>query len=110
MLPTFHRLAEAVRKPLIRFVGPRGPVWKDQPAHRGPHPLTPPNLEKHVAKPQPRSQPSQSQNAAPARSSPAKNSHQEAIEFSQLPAKYRRPPIADIEIEAIETGGATAIF
>ncbi|KAI8973307.1 hypothetical protein BDF20DRAFT_906966 [Mycotypha africana] len=103
----------AVHKPLIRFIGPRALLWKDclelthcrfvidAPHHSGPHPLTPTNLEKHVAKAEPVKPPT------PAASSRANTS---SIEYTQLAAKYRRAPISETEMEAIESGGATYII
>ncbi|KAI8087821.1 uncharacterized protein B0P05DRAFT_532417 [Gilbertella persicaria] len=87
----------AAHKPLIRFLGPRANLWKDAPHHVGPHPLTPPNLVKHVA------QPTQT---------PTKSvtSSKNAIEFGQLAPKYHRTLISEAEMEAIESGGATALF
>ncbi|KAK4519282.1 uncharacterized protein ATC70_009514 [Mucor velutinosus] len=94
----------AVHKPLIRFLGPRANLWKDAPQHTGPHPLTPPNLVKHVAE---ASKPA----AAAATSSKAASSQQQGVlEFSQLAAKYKRAPISEAEMEAIESGGATFII
>ncbi|KAL1936292.1 hypothetical protein VTP01DRAFT_426 [Rhizomucor pusillus] len=92
-------LSRAAHKPLIQFVGPRASLWKDAPHHSGPHPLTPKNLEKHVAKAQPE-----------APKAAASQSSKGVLEFSQLPARYRRTPISDAEMEAIESGGATAVF
>ncbi|CEP15372.1 hypothetical protein [Parasitella parasitica] len=89
----------AAHKPLIRFLGPRASLWKETPHHTGPHPLTPPNLVKHVAE-APKS-------ATPAAASPQK---QGTFEFSQLAAKYKRAPITEAEMEAIESGGATHII
>ncbi|KAI8349954.1 hypothetical protein EDC96DRAFT_519895 [Choanephora cucurbitarum] len=88
----------AAHKPLIRFLGPRANLWKDTPHHVGPHPLTPPNLVKHVAQP----------SSAPAPK--AKAASKQTLEFGQLDPKYRRTPISEIEMDAIESGGATAIF
>lgn len=107
-------LSRAAHKPLIQFVGPRASLWKgkqtleiwvlfhkeqaligyidpDAPHHSGPHPLTPKNLEKHVAKAQPE-----------APKAAASQSSKGVLEFSQLPARYRRIPISDAEMEAIE--------
>ncbi|CAO3657092.1 unnamed protein product [Mucor hiemalis] len=96
----------AVHKPLIHFLGPRAALWKDATHHTGPHPLTPPNLVKHVAKADP---------VAPAKSAPASTTaadasgDSKALEFGQLAARYRRAPISEAEMEAIESGGATFI-
>lgn len=93
----------AVHKPLIQFLGPRAALWKDTTHHTGPHPLTPPNLVKHVAKADP---------VAPAKSAPASSAssgQSKALEFGQLAARYRRAPISEAEMEAIESGGATFI-
>ncbi|CAO3672546.1 unnamed protein product [Rhizopus stolonifer] len=91
----------AVHTPLIRFVGPRAALWKEQvhshfnaPQHTGPHPLTPFDLVKHVAQ------------AEPVTVQKAKG----PLEFGQLPAKYRRSVITEAEMEAIESGGATHFF
>ncbi|KAG2191456.1 hypothetical protein INT46_010648 [Mucor plumbeus] len=96
----------AIHKPLIRFLGPRVNLWKDAPQHTGPHPLTPPNLVKHVA---------EASKAAPAKSTasvstPASSQQQGVIEFGQLATKYKRAPISEAEMEAIESGGATYII
>ncbi|KAI9313213.1 hypothetical protein BX666DRAFT_1864948 [Dichotomocladium elegans] len=108
MQPTLIR--RAAHKPLIQFIGSRVNLWKGKwvlilqhaAPHSGPHPLTPPNLEKHVAKASP---------VPPAPAAKAKNaSSKGAIEFSELPARYRRAPMSEIEMEAIESGGATFIF
>ncbi|KAF1805125.1 hypothetical protein V8B55DRAFT_1494316 [Mucor lusitanicus] len=90
----------AVHKPLIRFLGPRANLWKDAPQHTGPHPLTPPNLVKHV--------PEASKPAAASKA--AAPQQQGVLEFSQLAAKYKRAPISEAEMEAIESGGATFII
>lgn len=63
----------------------------ESPPHHGAHPLTPANLEKHVPKPEAKA-------AAPA---PAANTTG-SIEMSQLPARYKRLPLTDVEMEAIE--------
>ena len=63
---------------------------KDTPHHVGPHPLTPPNLVKHVAQP----------SSAPAPK--AKTASKQTLEFGQLDPKYRRTPISEIEMDAIE--------
>ncbi|KAI8639919.1 hypothetical protein BD408DRAFT_420553 [Parasitella parasitica] len=89
----------AAHKPLIRFLGPRVNLWKDAPHHTGPHPLTPPNLVKHVAE--------ASKATAPAAAS---SQQQGILEFSQLAAKYKRAPISEAEMEAIESGGATCVI
>lgn len=71
----------------------------DATHHTGPHPLTPPNLVKHVAKADP---------VAPAKSAPASTTtaaasgDSKALEFGQLAARYRRAPISEAEMEAIE--------
>ncbi|KAI8372177.1 hypothetical protein BD560DRAFT_369448 [Blakeslea trispora] len=101
----------AAHKPLIRFLGPRANLWKgkreiegkkrlvtDTPHHVGPHPMTPPNLVKHVAQP----------SSAP--TPKANTGNKQVLEFGQLDAKYRRTPISELEMDAIESGGATAIF
>ncbi|CAO0798872.1 unnamed protein product [Mucor circinelloides] len=92
----------AVHKPLIRFLGPRANLWKDAPQHTGPHPLTPPNLVKHVA------EASKPTTAAPSKATSSQQ--QGVLEFSQLAAKYKRAPISEAEMEAIESGGATFII
>ncbi|KAG1078019.1 hypothetical protein G6F42_024473 [Rhizopus arrhizus] len=99
----------AVHKPLIRFLGPRANLWKGEfnpqayaPQHTGPHPLTPPNLVKHVA------EASKPTTAAPSKATSSQQ--QGVLEFSQLAAKYKRAPISEAEMEAIESGGATFII
>ena len=73
-------------------------IHLDAPQHTGPHPLTPPNLVKHVA---------EASKAAPAKSTasvstPASSQQQGVIEFGQLATKYKRAPISEAEMEAIE--------
>jgi hypothetical protein len=63
----------------------------ESPPHHGAHPLTPANLEKHVPKPEQKA----------AASAPATNTTG-SIEMSQLPARYKRLPLTDVEMEAIE--------
>ncbi|KAI8145859.1 hypothetical protein BJV82DRAFT_666418 [Fennellomyces sp. T-0311] len=91
-------VSRAVHKPLIQFVGSRANLWKNAQHTVGPHPLTPANLEKHVAKADP----------VPAAKSP--NFTAGSLEFSQRPARYFRTPISELEMEAIESGGATMII
>lgn len=55
--------------------------------------MTPPNLVKHVA---------QASKAEPVAKAPVPQASAGAIEFSQLAAKYRRAPMTEIEMEAIE--------
>ncbi|ORX63172.1 hypothetical protein DM01DRAFT_1379694 [Hesseltinella vesiculosa] len=93
----------AVHTPLIRFVGSRQALWKSQPPHTGPHPLTPSNLEKHVPKPEPVL-------AAPAITPASSTTAAGAIEMSQLPARYHRVPLTQAEMEAIELGGADLTY
>lgn len=62
---------------------------KDVPHHSGPHPLTPPNLVKHVAQAEPQASVNKAVNSG-------------SIEFGQLPTKYRRAVITEAEMEAIE--------
>ncbi|KAI9013353.1 hypothetical protein CLU79DRAFT_768943 [Phycomyces nitens] len=91
----------AVHTPLIRFVGSRAALWKDAPHHSGPHVMTPPNLEKHVAK----ASEVVSKPAAPA--APAAPT---TFTTGDMPARYRRAPITELEMESIESGGATYSF
>jgi hypothetical protein len=65
----------------------------DAPHHIGPHPLTPPNLVKHVA---------EASKVELVNKSVAPQASAGALEFSQLAAKYRRAPITELEMEAIE--------
>lgn len=67
-------------------------MFVDAPQHTGPHPLTPPNLVKHV--------PEASKPAAASKA--AAPQQQGVLEFSQLAAKYKRAPISEAEMEAIE--------
>lgn len=76
--------------------------FTDSASHAGKHPLEPANLEKHVAKANPRAAPQQQQ-AAPApapRKKPTASSN--AIEFSQIPARYKRPLLSEAEMEVIQ--------
>ncbi|KAI9360880.1 hypothetical protein BD770DRAFT_408717 [Pilaira anomala] len=93
----------AVHKPMIQFVGSRAKLWKDATHHTGPHPLTPANLVKHVA------EASKATPAAPAKSA-APKANTGSLEFAELPSRYRRAPISEAEMEAIESGGATHLF
>ena len=69
-------------------------IITDAPQHTGPHPLTPPNLVKHVA------EASKPTTAAPSKATSSQQ--QGVLEFSQLAAKYKRAPISEAEMEAIE--------
>ena len=106
-------VSRAVHKPLIQFVGSRVNLWKsmcdfcflllwpslifllfflgplDAQHTVGPHPLTPANLEKHVAK-------------ASAQPAAAKSPATGSLEFGQRPARYYRAPMSELEMEAIE--------
>ncbi|SAL98837.1 hypothetical protein [Absidia glauca] len=95
----FSKTLRAGHQPMIRFVGSRQKLWKESPPHHGAHPLTPANLEKHVPKPEQKA----------AASAPATNTTG-SIEMSQLPARYKRLPLTDVEMEAIELGGANVIY
>ena len=66
--------------------------YVDAAHHTGPHPLTPANLVKHVA---------EASKAAPAKTASSSSSSQ-SLEFGQLAARYRRAPISEAEMEAIE--------
>lgn len=65
--------------------------------HTGPHPLTPANLVKHVAEAS-KSTPA----AASAAAAAAPKANAGTLEFAELPARYRRAPISEAEMEAIE--------
>ncbi|KAJ2762275.1 hypothetical protein H4S06_000751 [Coemansia sp. BCRC 34490] len=69
--------------PLIRFIGPRKNVWKTQ-----------------------KQEEQQSAVAGGSGSASAKGAG-EAINFWELPARYRPLPVSEAEIEAIESGGAS---
>ncbi|KAJ2518708.1 hypothetical protein GGI11_000244 [Coemansia sp. RSA 2049] len=74
--------------PLIRFIGPRKNVWKTQKQQ----------------------QQQQQQSAVAGGSGSASASAKgagEAINFWELPARYRPLPVSEAEIEAIESGGAS---
>ncbi|CAO3671915.1 unnamed protein product [Umbelopsis ramanniana] len=102
MQPTIARAAR-----LIQFVGPRKNIWKDSASHAGKHPLEPANLEKHVAQANPKAEIQQQKAAAPPAASKKPSTGSSAtLEFSQIPARYRRPVISDIEMEVIQSGGA----
>ncbi|KAI8337450.1 hypothetical protein BC941DRAFT_36766 [Chlamydoabsidia padenii] len=94
----FSKTLRAGHQPMIRFVGSRQKLWKESPPHHGAHPLTPANLEKHVPKAEPK--------AAAANNTNITGS----IEMSQLPARYRRLPLSEVEMEAVELGGANVIY
>ncbi|ORY91899.1 hypothetical protein BCR43DRAFT_517925 [Syncephalastrum racemosum] len=96
-------ISRAVHTPMIRFVGSRASLWKDAQHHVGPHPMTPANLETHVAK-------ASEAPAAAASSSSTSSGSDQVLEWSQLPARFRRTPVTEAEMEAVESGGATFIF
>ncbi|ORZ19316.1 hypothetical protein BCR42DRAFT_409566 [Absidia repens] len=96
----FSKALRAGHQPMIRFVGSRQALWKETPPHHGAHPLTPANLEKHVPKPQPVATSASSSASSPTGS----------LEMSQLPARFQRLPLSDIEMEAVELGGASIIY
>ncbi|KAI9474876.1 hypothetical protein BDB00DRAFT_879616 [Zychaea mexicana] len=92
-------VSRAVHKPLIQFVGSRANLWKNSAHHAGPHPMTPANLEKHVAKPDP----------VPAQKPSSPSYTAGSVEFGQRPTRYYHTPISEAEMEAIESGGASLI-
>ncbi|KAI8098916.1 uncharacterized protein BX664DRAFT_319921 [Halteromyces radiatus] len=96
----FSKVLRAGHQPMIRFVGSRQALWKETPPHHGPHPLTPANLEKHVPKPEPVTRSTANVSSSTGGS----------IEMSQLPSRYKRLPLTDIEMEAIDLGGANLIY
>ncbi|KAG2230038.1 hypothetical protein INT48_007069 [Thamnidium elegans] len=83
----------AVHKPMIQFIGSRANLWKDAVHHTGPHPLTPANLVKHVVE-----APKSTSTVAAA----APKANAGSLQFAELPARYRRAPISEAEMEAIE--------
>ncbi|KAG0171322.1 hypothetical protein DFQ28_003856 [Apophysomyces sp. BC1034] len=89
----------AAHRPLIRFIGSRKKLWQDVTHHNGPHPLTPANLQKQVAKPD-----------VPAPAAAAAQTTSGAVEYGQLPLRYRRSLLSEAEMEAVESGGATITF
>ncbi|CAM0137193.1 hypothetical protein VKS41_008774 [Umbelopsis sp. WA50703] len=105
MQPTIARAAR-----LIQFVGPRKNIWKDSAPHGGKHPLEPANLEKHTAQANPRDAPQQkassSSSAAASAPSSKPSSSPNAIEYGQLPARYKRLQLSEAEMEIIQSGGA----
>ncbi|CAO3684649.1 unnamed protein product [Umbelopsis vinacea] len=98
MQPTLVRAAR-----LIQFVGPRKNIWNDSASHAGKHPLEPANLEKHVAKANPRAAPQQQQAAPAPAPSKKPTASSNAIEFSQIPARYKRPLLSEAEMEVIQS-------
>ncbi|KAJ2369053.1 hypothetical protein IW150_005248 [Coemansia sp. RSA 2607] len=68
--------------PLMKFLGPRKNIWKSG---------------------------QDSSASASAATSTAKGGAQEAINFWELPARYRPLPFSEAEIEAIESGGASLV-
>jgi hypothetical protein len=75
----------------------------DNAPHAGKHPLEPANLEKHVAEAKPKAEIQQQKAASPSAASKAPSTGSLAsLEFSQIPARYRRPVISDIEMEVIQ--------
>ncbi|KAJ2658249.1 hypothetical protein IWW48_004105 [Coemansia sp. RSA 1200] len=72
--------------PLIRFIGPRKNVWKTQKQQQ---------------------QQQQQQSVADGSGSASVTGAGEAINFWELPARYRPLPVSEAEIEAIESGGAS---
>ncbi|GJJ77087.1 small subunit ribosomal protein YMR-31 [Entomortierella parvispora] len=108
MLPSTVRLAAIARTPLIKFVGPRSALNE---AH---HEAT-----RHPAAPKDASYPLKA--GIPVKATPFSSSSKPAtqgpngtsrlvLDFTELPARYRHPQLTEAEIEAVETGGATAIF
>ncbi|KAJ2716373.1 hypothetical protein H4R19_000686 [Coemansia spiralis] len=66
--------------PLVKFIGPRKALWAKKAAELG-----------------------------SAQSAPAPAAAAAAIEFWELPARYRPLPMSVAEIEAIESGGASLL-
>lgn len=78
----------------------------DSAPHAGKHPLEPANLEKHVAQANPKAEIQQQKAATPPAASQKPSTGSSAtFEFSQIPAKYKRPVISDIEMEVIQVSG-----
>ncbi|GAA5796502.1 hypothetical protein HPULCUR_001874 [Helicostylum pulchrum] len=86
----------AVHKPMIQFIGSRANLWKDAVNHTGPHPLTPANLVKHVA------EAPVAAAEVPVAAAAAPKANAGSLAFAELPARYRRAPISEAEMEAIE--------
>lgn len=76
--------------------------FTDSASHAGKHPLEPANLEKHVAKANPKAAPQQQQAAPAPAPSKKPTASANAIEFSQIPARYKRPLLSEAEMEVIQ--------
>ncbi|KAF8945612.1 hypothetical protein BGZ47_002325 [Haplosporangium gracile] len=112
MLPS--RIVRAVvqtRTPLIKFLGPRAALHE---AHHDPtrHPAAPKDAEYPLKAGTPTK-------AAAASSKPSSSAvttpgphgaSRQFLDFAELPNRYRHPQLTEAEIEAVEAGGATAIY
>ncbi|CAO3567810.1 unnamed protein product [Mortierella alpina] len=111
MIPSPIRMAAAARArvPLIKFLGPRRLLPKE---HHEPtrHPAAPKDSAFPLKTIAPTSSPSQSRPASTSATSGPNGVSRQTMDFAELPARYRHPPLTEAEIEAIETGGATMVY
>ncbi|KAG0044468.1 hypothetical protein BGZ83_010320 [Gryganskiella cystojenkinii] len=111
MLPSTVRLAAIARTPLIKFLGPRSAL--NEAHHEATrHPAAPKDAAYPLKAGAPvKASPSTSSSSSskPAQQGPLGTSRH-VLDFTELPARYRHPQLTEAEIEAVETGGATAIF
>ncbi|KAF9126645.1 hypothetical protein BGW39_006459 [Mortierella sp. 14UC] len=112
MLPSrIVRAAVQARTPLIKFLGPRSALHE---AHHDPtrHPAAPKDAEYPLKAGSPvKSAPSSSKPSSAAVTTPGPHgASRQFLDFAELPVRYRHPQLTEAEIEAIEAGGATAIY
>ncbi|CAO3574254.1 unnamed protein product [Mortierella alpina] len=108
MLPsTINRAAVQARVPLIKFLGPRSALNE---AHHAParHPAAPKDAEYPLKAVAP-VKASFSSSSSKASAAPG-GASRHYLDFTELPARYRRPQLTQAEIEAVEAGGADLIY
>ncbi|KAG0286657.1 hypothetical protein BGZ96_009268 [Linnemannia gamsii] len=112
MLPSrIVRAAVQARTPLIKFVGPRAALHE---AHHDPtrHPAAPKDAEYPLKAGTPvKATAASSKPSSSAVTTPGPHgASRQFLDFADLPNRYRHPQLTEAEIEAVEAGGATAIY
>ncbi|KAH7049794.1 hypothetical protein BKA57DRAFT_461250 [Linnemannia elongata] len=112
MLPSrIARAAVQARTPLIKFLGPRAALHE---AHHDPtrHPAAPKDAEYPLkaGTPTKATAASSKPSSSAVTTSGPHGASRQFFDFADLPNRYRHPVLTEAEIEAVEAGGATAIY
>ncbi|KAF9098881.1 hypothetical protein BGX29_007403 [Mortierella sp. GBA35] len=110
MLPSrIVRAAVQARTPLIKFLGPRAALHE---AHHDPtrHPAAPKDAEYPLKTAAPSKNTASSKPSNVSATPGPNGASRQFLDFADLPTRYRHPLLTEAEIEAVEAGGATAIF